>query len=181
MPQVTVDVKPRRIYVVAPNGGLAAYATTYSTERNKTPVWIYSPPGVKFSPSAPTVAKKSIIVGKEGDLYLGGADGHLYVVEPDNAEESRHISADIPVSNVALVTCPVVDSKNDILYVVDANHTLFALDLRYNNPYSEGNDTKFRILWYADDVMGAPALSPFDRSIVVSGANHTVKAYIGGR
>lgn len=177
MPQPAIDVRRQRIYVVDSQKGLLAYQATDFSSYDKTPIWSYNPSnvGINISLAAPTVAEKSTAIGGKGNLYLSGADGCLYVVEPDGTS-GRSISPGIPVSDFALVTRPVVDNKNNILYVVDANYTLYALDL---NSKGQGQSS---VLWHANDVaIIAPALLP-DFSVVVSSANHnTVRAYVGGR
>lgn len=176
-PQLAVDINGENMYVVDSNGSLVAYDTANSTGQSKTPAWTYSPPEGKFSPSVPAViAESTTATAKTSDLYVGGADGYLYVVRPNGVSgPSANSLVKIPVSDAALVTRPVVDNTNNILYVVDANRRLFAVDLRLEDP------NQSRILWHAEEVMGVPAVSPFDSSVVVSGTDNTVKAYVGGR
>lgn len=171
-----VDHECRLIYTSSQAGTLYAYEEPEHNSSEASPLWTRKVADADLSHSAPVVAK-------EGTIYLSGTNGYLYAVAPDTAcnPYSQHLFR-LFVSPNGLKLRPALDQANNILYLVDNDGGLFAVELHPE----ELNKTK--ILWYVSDARAVttPIIASADGTVVVNSVNAddgscSLKAYAGGR
>lgn len=156
----------QQIYVAGAHGILAAYPA-FPTVDNPQPYWTPKIANTEF-------AHGTMLLAKNGIIYLGGANGYLYAVNPDGTTLFDPMISLAGFGghgpNITL------DNQRSLLYAVDNEGGLWAVDLNPVDPRIPA------VLWYVKDARATTAatVSPQDGSVAV-GAGNLVKVFYGGR
>lgn len=149
------------IYLATSNGYLEAYQSSsyvYGVPRK----WHH-----QLSDSDNDLSKSTLVVGKDGTVYIGDSiTGVLYAYNRENK-----INWSLKLSPYGITRPPVVDSKNGLVYVVDDNGGLFAI-----NALKKGG--KGALVWKHKNIhaITAPVVG-LDGTVIVGTANNKVIAY----
>lgn len=111
------------------------------------------------------------VVAKNGTAYIGDSEnGILYAA---NADTGKFWSR--PLSHYNIIQAPAVDNENDIVYVVDENGDLFAVDTR-------DDERHHPCMWHKSGINAttAPVLAA-DGTVLVGTAGQQIIAFQGGR
>lgn len=179
-----IDTHTQNIYVATQKGALDIYKNSDSPSKDQSALHtIVVDDTTDFSRSAPTIVEKDAPAVKTGTVLLGGANGHIYAINPghDDVAPSVIFEWHLDLDTAPLDNRMVIDESNYILYATSIRDGfLYAIELNDKNYLNEN----VKVLWRAEHVTTTPALLP-DGAVVVGSVddngNDEVKAYVGGR
>lgn len=128
-----------------------------------------------LSQGAPTIVEIDTPAAKAGTVFLGGANGFVYAVDPGDDRVRPKVIFKWDLADSPLDNRMVIDKNNAIIYVTSIKDGfLYAIDL-YNVTFLKYPN----ILWRAERVTSLPALLP-DGTVVVGSKDGEIIAYEGG-